>query len=135
MLKRSHPHQLFKVKMTNPLAGYTFNCNFNMKFYYRSSDLKRPLALNRWKWKFWNFTTTFCYITPWQLLLYNFNLDFLNIVLQITFYCNLQDKVSLLFSTFTKIIATHSLYFPLKPQIVAIYLMRYALSVSFIVST
>ena len=98
MLKRSHPYQLFKVKMTNPLAGYTSNCKNE----------------NRWKWKFWNFTTTFCYITPWQLLFYNFNLGFLNIVLQITFYGNLQDKVSLLFSTFLKNDCYPFLIFPFE---------------------
>ena len=39
--------QVVSVKITNPLASYTSNCNLNVS--------KKHLALNRWKSIFWFF--------------------------------------------------------------------------------
>ena len=92
------PIPISKVKMTDSLASYTSNCNFKVKVYNRSLVLRRLLALNRWKWKFWNFVI-FAYNTPWPSLFYDFDLSFLKILLKITFDGHLQDKVYLSFST------------------------------------
>ena len=67
-MKRPHPCQLPKVKMNYSLACYTSNCNFNVKFYNRSSVLRRSVTLNWRKWKFLNFVI-FAYNMLWPFFM------------------------------------------------------------------
>ena len=95
-MKTPHPHQVPKAKMIDPLASYTSNCKFNMKFCNRPSALRKPLAQNRWKWKIWNFVIFACNI-PWPSLWLGFPKNNTKIA---SFYRHLEDKLYLLFSTF-----------------------------------
>ena len=78
----------------------TSNCNFNLQFYNRPSVLRKPLALNRWKWLFQHFIFFFAYNMPFQSTFYDFHLSFLKIIQKCTIYGFLQGKVYLLFSIF-----------------------------------
>ena len=64
--------QVVSVKITNPLASYTSNCNLNVS--------KKHLALNRWKSIFW-FFFIFAGIFP-DHYLYDFGLRFLKVILK-----------------------------------------------------
>ena len=86
--------------MTDPIASYTSNYNLNVKFYNRLSVLRKPLALNRWKYIFGNFDFIFAYNLP--ITFYDFDFSFLKIILKSTLYGLLQGKVYLLFSTILK---------------------------------
>ena len=42
-MERPHP-QVASVKMTDPLASYTSNCNLNVKFYNKAVSFKKAFG-------------------------------------------------------------------------------------------
>ena len=98
-MERPHP-QVASVKITNPLAIYTSNCNSNVKFYNRLSVL--TLGPKYMKRNILKFCFYFCFQYALIITCYDFGLSFLKITLKVTLYDLLLGKVYLLFYTILK---------------------------------
>ena len=81
---------------------YASNCNLNVKFYNRLPVLRKPLALNRWKWILWNFGFYSGLQYVIAITFYDFDLSFLKIILKSCLYGLFLGKVYLLFSKILK---------------------------------